>query len=43
MSTEPGDRRRHLARLRELMRKVASVRQRRMLRDAIEHVRRQKD
>jgi hypothetical protein len=43
MSTEPSDRRRHLARLRELIRTVASARQRRMLRDAIEHVRRQKN
>jgi len=43
MSTEPSDRRHHLARLRQLMRTVISARQRMMLRDAIEHVRRQKD
>lgn len=43
MSTEPNDRRTHLGRLRELMKTVTSSRQRRMLRDAIEHVRRQKD
>jgi hypothetical protein len=40
MEVEPTERRSHLARLRELMRTVGSARQRRMLRDAIEHVRR---